>query len=557
MCTTRKYQIFGRHPITARLPDDWRDNPAVAAAALEQLRFAKEARTPARVWERPSDLATAILPEFVVTPALRLIEDALMDAYAKPNGRLIISIGPQEGKSTLATRFGSLWYLNHNPDKRIAIASYSGELATSAGRDIRNWIQTYDGKDDDLDLRLRLSPDSKAAGRWVLRRPRGEQPGGVFAVGVGGTLSGRAVDAMIIDDPFKDSEQANSEAYRDRVWDWWQSVVGPRMAGGPVVLIMTRWHEDDLAGRLLAAEDGHIWNVINIPAQADHNPELGQTDPLGRDVGEWLESARGRTAEDWEAKRISVGSRVWGALYQGRPSPDSGNVWKRTWWRRYDTLLWSVDETGAYRVECDEMIQSWDFTFKDTKGSDFVVGQVWARKGAEVFLLDQIRKRLAFTDSLTAMIAMTTKWPQAIAKLVEDKANGPAVISTLQTKIGGIIPIEPQGSKYARASAVSPFIEAGNVKLPSKEVTLFDVDELIDEAALFPNAAHDDMVDATSQALARMLLDGTGAAAWAAALAARAQQAVNTAAETAPAPLTDLDPLEQARQEAFRQQQRR
>lgn len=508
------------------------------------------------MWERPSDLATAILPDFVVTPTLSLIEDALVDCYSKPSGRLIISMPPQEGKSTLATRFGSLWYLNHHPDKRIAIASYSGTLATDAGRDIRNWITTYNGTDDDLDLRLRLAPDSKAAGRWKLARPRSEQAGGVFAVGVGGTLSGRAVDAMIIDDPFSNAEQAGSESYRDKVWGWWQSVVEPRLAGGPVVLIMTRWHEDDLAGRLLAAEDGHIWTVVNIPTQADHDPAKGQTDPLGRAPGEFMVSARGRTPAEWEAKKISVGTRVWNSLYQGHPTPDAGNVLKRGWWVRYETMLWSLDPQGHYHVECDEMIQSWDMTFKDTDGSDFVVGQVWARRGAEVFLLDQVRKRLSFTDTLIAFKALTEKWPQAIAKLVEDKANGPAVISSLRKEIPGIVPIEPKGSKAARAAAVSPFLEAGNVKVPADEIRLFDVDELIEEAAAFPNGAHDDQVDAFSQALDRLLLDGTGAQAWAAMLIEMAQKNLAATADQSP-PLADLDPLEQARQQQFRDQLQR
>jgi predicted phage terminase large subunit-like protein len=157
---------------------------------------------------------------------------------------------------------------------------------------------------------------------------------------------------------------------------------------------------------------------------------------------------------------------------------------------------------------------SWDMAFKDTKSSDYVVGQVWARKGADVFLLDQIRKRLSFTDTVTAFQTLVARWPQATAKWVEDKANGTAVISTLKSKIPGIIAVTPTESKYARANAVSPVIEAGNAHLPISAIALFDPDELIEEAAGFPNAAHDDQVDATSQALKELLLDSTGAMAW-------------------------------------------
>jgi predicted phage terminase large subunit-like protein len=146
-------------------------------------------------------------------------------------------------------------------------------------------------------------------------------------------------------------------------------------------------------------------------------------------------------------------------------------------------------------------------TFKDNKGGDYVAGGVWARRGAQVFLLDQVHKHLSFTDTVTAFLALCAKWPQAARKLVEDSANGTAVIDSLTEKIPGIVPVQPRGTKYARANAVAPFVEAGNVHLPSREVALFDVDGYIDECAGFPNAAHDDQVDQTSQALDKLLLD--------------------------------------------------
>jgi predicted phage terminase large subunit-like protein len=489
----------------------------MTAASLEWAEHAARQFEPSPAeleWTTPGALAKAINPNTVQTPALDLIDAELVQAWNTEDARLIISMSPQEGKSERVTKTGSLWALRRNPDLRIAIASYAQALAEGFGREIRNWITTNNGEDGTLDLGLKIARDNGAARRWQLAGHRG----GVLCVGVGSGFTGRPADGLVIDDPFADAEQADSEYYRDRVWDWWQAVSGPRLApGAPVILILTRWHEDDLAGRLQAAEDGHIWRVINIPALADHDPEKGETDPLGRKPGEWLKSARRRTVAQWEAIRIARGSRVFNALYQGRPSPDTGNVWKRPWWRRYDRLLWSQhpDDPDAYRVDgFDEVIQSWDMAFKDTKGSDFVVGQVWARKGPDVYLLYQIRKRLSFTDTLAAFKAVTKMWPQATAKLVEDKANGTAVINTLKSKIGGIVAVNPTESKYSRASAVAPFVEAGDVWLPSKDVALFDAEELVEEAAAFPNSAHDDQVDAASQALARLLLDGTGAQAW-------------------------------------------
>lgn len=420
---------------------------------------------------------------------------------------------PQEGKSQRVTKTTTLWQLLRAPRTRIGVVSYAQALAETFSREIRNWISIYDGTEGTLDLGLRIARDNGSARRWQLRGQRG----GVVAVGVESGITGRPLDGLVIDDPFADEKQADAAYYRNLVWNRWRSTWSTRLApGAPVIVIMTRWHEDDLVGRLLGAEDGHRWRVINIPALADHDPVKGEADPLGRAPGQWLTSARGRTDAEWEEIRIQVGSRVFNALYQGRPSPSTGNVWLRPWWRFYEHMLWTLGPDGAYRVEADEVVQSWDMAFKDTKGSDFVVGTVWARRGADVYLLDKVHKRLTFTETLTAFQALTARWPQATAKYVEDKANGTAVIDTLKSKIPGIVAINPTESKYARANAVAPFIEAGNVHLPAPHVALPDVDpdSLIDEAAAFPNAAHDDQVDSTSQALARLLLDGSGAQAW-------------------------------------------
>jgi len=457
------------------------------------------------VYATPGDLARVVDPGTVQTEALELIDKAVVSAYNTPNARLIISMPPQEGKSQRVTKTATLWALLNNPDRRIAIASYSQELAEGFSRDIRNWLATFNGDEGTVDLGLRVARDNGAARRWQLSGHRG----GVRAVGLRGSLTGRPVDAMIIDDPIKDAEQADSEYYRDFVWGWWQATAGTRFApGAPVILILTRWHEDDLAGRLLAAEDGAVWNVINIPALADHDPAKGQTDPLGRQPGVWLNSARKRTIDEWNATRVRVGSRVFNALYQGRPSPATGDVLRRTWWRRYDTLLWKDGGDGKSMLldGFDEVIISVDATFKNTKSSDFVVMQVWAKRGADVYLIDQVHRRLSFTETVKAFTKLVEKWPQATAKLIEDKANGTAVIDQLRKKIPGLIPVNPTESKFARANAVAPFVESGNVHLPTAEVALFDVEGFIEEATAFPNGAHDDQIDGFSQAVARLLL---------------------------------------------------
>ncbi|HZV25092.1 MAG TPA: phage terminase large subunit [Acidothermaceae bacterium] len=492
----------------------------------------------------PGSLAAAISPGTIQTPALDVVDGAVAWAFRTPDARLAISLPPQEGKSERVTKIGSLWALARSPGLRIGIASYSQSLAEGFGREVRNWIASNNGDEGSLDLKLRIARDNGSARRWQLDGRRG----GITCVGIGSGLTGRPLDALIIDDPFADREQAASAYYRNRVWDWWQAVGSTRLApGAPVIVILTRWHQDDIVGRLLAAEDGKRWRVINIPALADHDPAKGQSDALGREPGQWLQSARGRTVAEWEAIRIQVGSRVFAALYQGRPSPDTGNVWKRGWWRRYSVPVWSQHPTtpGAFWVDgFDELIMSWDMAFKghDAKSSDFVVGQVWMRRGANVYLLDQVRKRLTFTETLTAFRAMCDRWPQAAGKLVEDKANGTAVIDTLRKKIPGLIAVSPTESKYSRANAVAPVIEAGNVLLPEGEIALFDTEEFIDEAADFPNSANDDQVDAASQALARLLLDGGGAQAWIAWAKRKAESVGQKPADASPQPDPGGDP---------------
>lgn len=547
----------------------WRQwTPETRRAFLSRLDAEERARlhhlltadAAIRRWETPGELARALDPATVQTAALDAIDEAIVWAYTTPGARLAVSIGPQEGKSSRLTKVGSLWALTQDPERRIGIASYAQPLAEGFGRDIRNWITTNNGDEDTLDLGLRIAPDYGSAKRWQLDGHRG----GIVCVGIGSGFTGRAAEALVIDDPFADMKQAESLYFRERVWSWWQSVAAPRLApGSPVLVICTRWHEDDLVGRLVGAEDGHRWRVINIPALADHDPAKGQSDPLGREPGQWLKSARGRTNAEWEQIRIQAGSRVFTALYQGRPSPDAGNVWQRHWWRRYHEPLWSQhpDVPGAYLVHgCDELVISVDCAFKDTKSSDFVVMQVWARRGANVYLLDQVRKRLSFTETVTAFIALVARWPQASRRLVEDKANGTAVIDSLKSKIPGIVPVTPKESKYSRATAVAPFIEAGNVFLPeAKEgVALFDAEELITEASAFPNGSHDDMVDATSQALAEMLLDGTGAQAWIAWIKKKAElTAAGMAEEEQPPAGEELQPDPAAAAAAFAAAERR
>lgn len=452
-------------------------------------------------WASPLALGHALDPRTVRTPALNLIDQKIVDAFNTPDSRLIVSMSPQEGKSQLASRRFPLWALTQNPDLRIAMASYEARIAERWGRTVRDDIR----QNPHLDLTIR--DDVSAQREWQLSG----RDGGMFSTGVGGAMTGRPVDLLLIDDPVKGREQADSPTIREKTWEWWTDTALSRLApGAPVIVILTRWHSDDLAGRLLAENDSG-WEFLNIPAQADHRPEKGETDVLDREPGEFMLSARGRTTHQWEQRKKASGPKTWASLYQGRPSPDEGGVFpKDDAWARYSQPLWVERADGTRTVPGirrgdQELVQSWDFTFKDTTGSDFVVGQVWLRVGSQAFLLDQVRDRMNFTQSVDAVKAMRARWPEAVATFVEDKANGPAVINALRTHINGLIPIEPEGSKYARASAVSPLAWSGDIILPEPHL-LPNVTDLLEEVKHFPNSPHDDTVDAFSQAINRILL---------------------------------------------------
>lgn len=457
-------------------------------------------------WATPGEIAKATNPNTVQTPALDLIDEALVEAMNTPDARLIISMAPQEGKSVRVANDFPVWALTQNPELRIVTASYGQGLANRNGRAVRNRIVAHP------ELGLTIARDNGSVSEWTLA---GHQ-GGLLSVGIGAGVTGRPADLIIIDDPVKDQKDADSAVVRQNTWDWWTSTASTRLApGASVVMILTRWHEDDLAGRMMAAEDGAVWKFINIPAMADHNPDKGETDPLGREPGEFLQSTRGRTKAQWLSIMRRVGSRVWNALYQGRPSASEGNMFKRTEWMRYEKPLWTVMEDGRHLIPMGSgrLLMSWDMAFKDTKNSDFVVGQVWMHRGPNAYLLDQVRARMNFTDSKKAVKRMIAKWPQCTVKLIEDKANGTAILDVLKAEYPGFIAITPHESKEARASAVTPFVESQNVYLPEATVCPW-VDALIDEAASFPNATHDDQVDCLTQALNRIFIRGGRAAGW-------------------------------------------
>lgn len=302
-------------------------------------------------------------------------------------------------------------------------------------------------------------------------------------------LTGNTADLFIIDDPIKNRQEADSETTRNTIWNEYLNSVRTRIKpGGKLIVIQTRWHEEDLYG-LIAKNEKNV-TIINIPCECD-DPEH---DVLGRELGDSLCPEIGR-GNAWlrEFKQAYVGkegSRAWTALYQGKPVAMEGNLIKREWWKFYDTL-----------PELPYIIISVDAAFKDGDDNDFVAIQVWGKLNRDYYLIDAIKKHLNFVDTLDAIRSFRSRY-DAIFILIEDKANGTAIINVLSSEMEGVIPVKPEGGKVTRANAVSPAIESGRVHLP--RFASF-VEDFMSECSSFPNGAHDDQVDAMTQALNRMI----------------------------------------------------
>lgn len=300
-------------------------------AKARRMRILRECPTPGL-------LAQRLLPATVQTPMLERIDKAMVRADSGDQRRWVINTPPQEGKTSRICRDAALWLLLRNPDRRIIIASYQQSLAEVSTLDVRRLIETYGSRPGDPDennlLGLSIDRTPAAAGNW---RVAGRK-GGMVAVGVGSGTTGRPGDVIVVDDPLADAEAADSPVQRRKVIDWWTSVIQTRLvASSIVVVVQTRWNEEDLSGWLIENDgtgegvDAPRYEVLSVPAQAEAD------DALGRAPGEWLQSARCRTPTDWEAIRKEIvkgGARWWFALYQQRPAPPSGDTFKLEWFDR-------------------------------------------------------------------------------------------------------------------------------------------------------------------------------------------------------------------------------
>ena len=415
-----------------------------------------------------------------------LLSNELVELYRRQEGakrNLMVFEPPRHGKSEMCSHWFPTWGFALEPSDKVVLCSYEADVAARWGRATRRTIT-----DHYQHIGARLLEDSKAANRWETK-----DGGMMVTAGVGGPITGRGGSVLILDDPIKNAEEANSEKMREALWDWWQTTFLTRAQKGTentnsiIVFIRTRWHEDDLAGRILNSDTAEDWRVIDLPALAQEN------DPLGRQEGAALWPERYDEVELESIKR-KIGSRNFISLYQQHPTPPEGSAIHRLWWKWYDKI-----ELDKF----DQIIQSWDPAFDDAETSDYVVGQVWGRLGNDFYLIDAVRERLNFPDTLGAIKQMSDQYPQARYKLVEKSANGFAIIQTLKRELGGILPTGTRSrSKDTRlthgVNNVSAVVERGQVYLPHSRAYS---SILVDEAAQFPHGVHDDMIDAMVMAV--------------------------------------------------------
>lgn len=416
------------------------------------------------------------------------IDQFVDDVQAGKRPVLILQAPPQHGKSEIVSRKLPAYLMGRFPHLRIGGASYSDELAGTMAQDVRRNLASQE--------HARLFPVAKEKRRYDVNRngefttPGGD--GGYLGVGVGSGLTGRPLDIGLIDDPVKNQQEALSPTTKESHWNWYQSVFTTRLSENSGQIIMaTSWAEDDLPARICKEFAGSPrltilrFPAINLPGETGYNPKLpeGPLVPGLHSIEKLLET------------KTLLSDYWWSALYQQSPRSIGGNVFKDEGIRYY--------LPKDLPAKFDKVIASWDCTFKDTDGTDYVVGQVWGKKDANSYLLDQVRARMSFTKTVAAVIDLKNKWPAIREILIEDKANGPAVIDTLKATVHGIIPIEPDGSKLARAHAVTSYWEAGNVWIPHEDIAPW-VKDLVSELGAFPASANDDQVDGLTQALRRL-----------------------------------------------------
>ena len=374
------------------------------------------------------------------------------------------------------------WCLGKFPEWRVILASYNDETAERFARRNKEKVRAHGGALFGITIgNIDRATEFELSGHM----------GRLISRGILAGITGNPANLLVIDDPIKNRQEADSPTKRQQIWNEWLNSLKSRLAAGAkIVVIMTPWHEDDLAARLLATEENI--GLVRLPVEAELDDPLGRAEgePLCPEIGKgakWLAQFKASYLKDPEG-----GPRAWSALYQCSPRVEGGNMVKREWWKYYDPK-----EVASFGTE----LISVDAAFKGNEDNDYVAIEVWAKLGSDYYCRYCLNRHLDFPQTLAAIRAVRALFPRARAVLVEDKANGSAIISTLQKEMF-CIAVDPKGGKTARVNAVSPAIESGHVYLPQDAPWTA---ALVDQFTAFPAGKHDDMVDSATQALSYLL----------------------------------------------------
>jgi predicted phage terminase large subunit-like protein len=404
--------------------------------------------------------------------------------------RLIINMPPRHTKSEFASYLLPAWFLGKFPQKKIIETAHTAELAVGFGRKVRNLVDSEIYKS--IFPNVGLQSDSKAAGRWATNHG-----GDYFAIGVGGAVTGKGADVLIIDDPHSEQEatlaETNSDVY-DKTYEWYTS--GPRQRlqpGGAIIIVMTRWSKKDLTGQVLksdAQRDGEGWKVIEFPALFDDDQPL------------WPEFW---SQKELFALREELPVSKWQAQYMQQPTSEVSAIIKREWWKN-----WNEDTPPS----CEFVIQSWDTAFLKTERSDYSACTTWGvfyqeddtgRLQANIILLNSFKKRMEFPELKQKAVQEYKEWePDSL--IIEAKASGAPLVFELRAMGLPVQEYTPSkgNDKISRLNSVADIFASGRVWVPGTRWA----DELVEEVASFPSGEHDDLVDSLSQAMLRFRRGG-------------------------------------------------
>ena len=465
--------------------------PEEKADLLKKLELLNEKKTQEKAEQSFLDFVQSMWPAFIEGEHHKIMADAFERVANGELKRLIINMPPRHTKSEFASYLFPAWFLGKYPEKKIIQTAHTAELAVGFGRKVRNLISNEDYQK--VFKGIELSSDSKAAGRWNTNKG-----GDYFAIGVGGAVTGKGADVLVIDDPHSEQEAAvgqyNTDVY-DKVYEWYTS--GPRQRlqpGGAIIIVMTRWSLRDLTGQIIKnsiqKEGAGEWEVIELPAILPSGKALWP--------GFWKQ-------EELESLKAELPVSKWNAQYQQNPTSEEGALIKREWWQEW---------TQSQLPQCEAIIQSWDTAFLKTQRADYSACTTWGifnwpdedgKTIPNLILLDSFKEKLEFPELKRAAYDKYWEW-EPDQMIIEAKAAGSPLIFELRSMGIPVTEFTPSRGqdKIARVNAVTDLFASGVVWCPPTRWA----EEVVEECASFPSGDHDDLVDSTTQALLRFRQGG-------------------------------------------------